>query len=151
MSKDFDLRITRETDGEEALVAFTYEYDDEPHERLYYENPRRFSISLPEGSYHAEFLSDLQQTWPRFVLSSWEGIPSCEGYASASNVSLVEPPAICDSLIVNGDMELGTYGWYHRSDSDETKYGALVVTEEEGVDGSAAIGYFNRSSMHHGQ
>ncbi len=132
-------------------MPHVYKYDDEPHRRLYYENHRRFSISLPEGEYDAEFISDLQVTWPQFVFSSWEGIPSCDGHLSPPNLTIVEPPAVCDSLILNGDMELGTYGWYHRSDSSNTKNGELVVAEGEGVGGSVALGYYNRTQGFHGQ
>ncbi len=128
-----------------------YRYDDQPHRRLYYEHKRRFSISLPEGEYLAEFLSaDLQETWPKFALSTWEGIPSCDGHLSPPNLTLVEPPAICNSLTLNEDMELGTYGWYHRSSSSDTKNGELVVAEGEGIDGSVALRYYNRTSNYHG-
>ncbi len=127
-----------------------YKYDDQPHRRLYYERLRRFSISLPEGEYHADFISDLQETWPKFALPVWEGIPSCDGHLLPSNLTLVEPPANCDSLTLNEDMELGTYGWYHRSDSSNTKNGELVVAEGEGIDGSVALRYYNRTSNYHG-
>ncbi len=149
-STDFALKITRETDEADVLVPFTYKYDNDVHLSHYYENHRLFSISLPEGNYQAEFVSDLQQIWPRFVLPHWEGVPQCEGYVLASNLTLLEPPAICDELIVNGDMEQGTYSWLHRNSDSRTQYGALVAVEGEGIDSSVALRHYNRSNSYAG-
>ena len=149
-SNHFDMKITRESDGKEVLVPYSYQYDDNLHLKKYYNNFRVFSVSLPEGTYKVEFLKDLQQVWPRFVLSRWEGIPKCKGYVSAKNIALIEPPANCDNIIINGDMELGTHYWYHRNGNSDTKFGELLAVSGEGVDGSTALRHYNRTNGYAG-
>lgn len=147
-SHEFDVRITRLSDAKETIVPFSYKYEDENHEQLYAENFRFFSTSLPQGSYSVEFVKDLQPQWPRFVLSRWEGIPSCSGYAESADISIFEPIPNCDNIILNGDMEQGLKYWKHENNKDTNKGELLVV--EEGLNGSKAIRYVNRSSNGHG-
>ena len=100
---------------------------------------RLFSVLLPEGSYKVEFLKEIQQTWPIFALSRWEGIPKCKGYVSAENLTLIEPTPNYDNLIMNGDIELGTHYWYHRNGNSNIKHGELLAVLGEGVGGSTAL------------
>ena len=140
---EFDLRITRMSDGKNTLVPFTYKFDDDEQNKHYDENYRFFSASLPEGSYQVEFLKDLQLEWPTFVLPRWEGIPSCEGYVSAANITLLEPEPSCDKLIMNGDMEQGRYSWYHRELN--IKDNSLEIVEGGGINNSTALKSNRRS------
>ena len=87
---------------------------------------------------------------PLSLLYYFSCVPTYEGYVSAENITLIEPPANCDNLIMNGDMELGTHYWYHRNDNSDTKYGELVAVSGEGVDGSTALRHYNRSSGYAG-
>ena len=146
----YDLRVKRVHDGKETLVPFTYKHDNDQHLKQYYLYHRIFSVSLPEGYYQVEFLQDLQPVWPRFALTRWEGIPSCPGYVSQKNVTVVEPLPECDgNLIINGDAESGTYYWYHRN-SRSTTSGELLAVPGEGIDGSTALRHYNRSSGYAG-
>ena len=146
VSDDSSLRITRETDGKDAIVPFIYKYDDNTHLKHYSDNFRFFSVSLPTGSYRLEFLDKSQQPlWPGFVLPRWEGIPQCKGYVSEANITVVEPPSVlCDELVVNGDMELGISHWNHRSSNGNTKYGGLIAVEGQGMNNSTALRHYNR-------
>ena len=146
-TQKFDLSVTRKTDGEKAIVPFTYKYDDDSHRKHYSENYRVFSVSLPIGAYKIEFLKDLQPTWPTFVLPRWEGTPECEGYVFAENITVVDTYRTCDELIVNGDMDQGVYHWYHRNDRG-TERGILAATIEE--DGSTGLKHYNRYSSSSG-
>ena len=144
ISEEFDLQITRQTDGETAILPSTYKYDDDIHTKHYSESYRFFSVSLPMGLYQVEFLNDLQPTWPAFVLPRWEGIPTCDGYVSAANITIIEPTLSCDEIIVNGDMEQGLRQWFHRNDRSGTSRGGLEAVEGAGVNNSTALKHFNR-------
>ena len=146
---DLDVRVTRNSDGESTLFPYTYTWDNDTHSKHYSERFRLFPLSLPEGSFKVEFLKDFQPIWPKFVLQRWEGVPTCEGFLSQSNIELVRPPSSCDDLIVNGDMELSTDYWFH-SNSGTSDQGALILVEGAGVDNSNALRVYNRKTMFSG-
>ena len=146
---EFDVRITRQADGKSTFVPYTYKYDDDPHQKHYYDQFRFFSISLPAGSYQLEFLKDLQPAWPNFVLQRWEGIPKCEGYLLESHVDLVRPYATCDNLIVNGDMEEGAYYWLHGKGGASIN-DVLLPIKGKGLNDSTALRRGYRSSPYDG-
>lgn len=153
-SEGIDIRVTRVTDYVEALVPYNqYDFDDNIHRKHCNNNLRGYSFSLPAGEYIVEFLQDLQISWPKFALPQLDGSPDCNGYMSEENITLIELDgklSLCDNLIVNGDMEQGTYSWYHRNSHSNTKYGELLAVEGQGIDGSAALRYYNRSSYYAG-
>ena len=149
-SNEYDLVISRMSDGVQAVVPFVYEYDDNEHLNHYTDQFRLFSASLPTGSYDIAFMKDLQPRWPTFVLPRWEGVPNCSGYVSANNLTLVEPLSSCDDMILNGDMELGTYHWKHRNSRSDKEYGEILAVEGAGMNRSVAIRYYNRTSNYHG-
>ncbi len=152
-SEDIDVRVTRRSDEVETLVPYNrYFYEDDVHRKHYTGNLRAFSIALPEGEYTLEFLKDLKITWPKFARPRMEGRPDCEGYMSQDDISVVEPqgaPGTCDNLIANGDMEQGLLYWGHRNHHG-TDHGELLAMPGEGIDGSTALRYYNRSSGYHG-
>ena len=152
-SNDYDLRVTRQTDGEEAIVPFTYKYDDDDDYNLkhFADQYRYFTVSLPMGSYKLEFVKDLQPVWPSFVLPRWEGIPECEGYVFKADITVVEPSSVsCNELIVNGDMEQGIHHWLHRNWRGNPIHGALVAARYEGINNSTAVRHYNRDSGYAG-
>ena len=94
----------------------------------------------------------MQITWPKFARPRLEGKPDCEGHVAEEDVIVVEPagsPSTCDDLIINGDMEQGLLYWGHRNHYSGTQHGELLSVRE-GIDGSAALRYYNRSSGYHG-
>jgi len=97
---------------------------------------RKFSVSLPMGSFRAQFLDDSGiVSWPRFVQEVWRSSPDCSQYATPSNVSLFEPPVgDCSNLVVNGNFDSGTmYPWHHRDS------GVIRLLPGEGLNGSTAL------------
>lgn len=114
---------------------------------------RKFSVSLRAGEYTVEFLdTEGLVSWPTFVEEKWEGVPECTGYASAGNVTIIEPSSIrrglaspgCDNLIENGSMNDGTtYRWRHHG-------GGVEYLEEEGINGTGALGTTNRRNVWQG-
>ena len=147
---EFDLRITRITDGKKTMVPFTYKYDDDEQRKHLETNYRFFSASLPQGSYQVEFLKDFELQWPTFIIPRWEGVPACEGYFSASDITVLEPePLSCDELIVNGDMEQGRYSWHHR-DNLVYRSDALEVVRDGGINNSTALRNNKRSRDYFG-
>ena len=146
---DFDLRITRQTDGKNIIAPYTYKYDDDQNMKHYSEHFRYFSISLPSGSYRLEFLKNLQPAWPSFVLQRWEGTPECEGYLLESQIDLVHPYSTCDNLIFNGDMKDGTNYWLHRNGGNSNN-GLLLAAEDGGLNDSATLRHSHRSSVNDG-
>ncbi len=149
-TENFDLRVTRLSDMKEVLVPFTYKYDGDNHLKLFYENHRFFSLSLPDGSYKVEFLRDLQISWPKFVMPRWGGKPYCQGHVYSENLTIIEPASPCDELIINGQIEQGTAYWYHRNSNADTKYGEIVAVEGQGINASTALRHYNRSNGYAG-
>jgi len=99
-------------------------------------NYRKFSVSLPMGSYRAQFLDETGTvSWPRFVIELWKSPPECNNYPSPKNVTLFEPPVgDCSNLIENGNFENGSsYPWHHRND------GYLRILPGAGLNGSTAL------------
>ena len=81
--------------------------------------PRKFSASLPRGTYTAEFVDEEgNQVWPTFVEELWEATPDCPNSAGPLDVTLVKPPidtSSCDELIRNGGQDeiLEYEPWVH--------------------------------------
>ena len=78
---------------------------------------RKFSASLPEGSYTAEFIDENgTQVWPKYAEEYWSKEPDCSGFSTGLgsrrlsvspnvNVTLVKPEVdetYCTELILNG-------------------------------------------------
>ena len=106
---------------------------------------RRFSASLPAGSYRAEFVDGDGNTgvWPTYVEETWQKEPACSGFATKDMVELVRPEiqdSECDELVTNGghDAMINTAEpWSHTCydwSSDNVKVGAGL-----GKDNSNAI------------
>ncbi len=154
----YDLKVTREDDGAVTYIPSIYEYDGYSNHNynmsLHEGYPRRYSASLPFGKYQLEFFENDKPVWPQYVFERWEGVPDCEGYASLSNVTIVERELVnreCDDLIVNGNMDDGVDGWLHRDANSGPKgEGYLLALPEAGIGGSTAIGYFDRGHQYHG-
>ena len=54
--------------------------------------PRVFSVSLPSGSYTAQFIDeDGSALWPTFVEEVWEASPNCDGAAAPGEITVVKP------------------------------------------------------------
>ena len=68
---------------------------------------RRFSVSLPAGSYTAEFLDENEVlSWPTFVEDHWNKEPDCAGFASFDDVTILKPADFdCDELVRNGGLD----------------------------------------------
>jgi len=69
--------------------------------------PRKFSASLPSGSYTAQFIDEEgNQVWPTYVEELWEAAPDCAMSASPLDIILSKPQidlsSQCDELIRNG-------------------------------------------------
>jgi len=98
-------------------------------------NLRKFSVSLPIGSFQAQFLDDTGAvSWPRFVQERWKSSPDCSNYVNPSNVALFEPTVgDCSNLIVNGNFENGSaYPWHRRN-------GVIRLLPGAGLNGSTAL------------
>ncbi len=153
-SAGYDLQVIREDDGVEVYFPAFYEYDDNFNRSLYEDHSRKYTVSLPEGSYQITFLDNGIPVWPQYVYELWLSKPPCEGYVSVSNVTIVEPDleeGECDNLIKNGDMEKGLDGWTHRnSRSGDPGQDYLKALPGVGIGGSMAIGCFDRTSQYHG-
>lgn len=149
---EFSLRVTREDDGSEVLVPDIFLYDDDGTNRAsYFDHYRTYSVSLPAGAFKLEFFdNDGVPSWPRYVYEIWEGIPDCEGYGSVQDVTIVEPELDCNDMIMNGNMEEGTYGWLHNNDSGNTFWGYLEALPNIGIGGSTALAYYNRKTKYMG-
>ena len=84
----------------------------------YFSDPyasRRFSVSLPTGSYTAEFLDEFGvPSWPTYVEEFWLKEPDCTGFVSFDDIDILKPPTDCDELIRNGGVEFNTTEpWIH--------------------------------------
>ena len=100
---------------------------------------RRFSASLPTGSYTAVFIDEAgNQAWPTFVEEVWEKAPDCSGGASPGEVTIIKPvvdAAACAELMRNGgqDATLTTSDpWLHT-------HPGVRVGAGLGINGSDAI------------
>lgn len=72
---------------------------------------RKFSVSLPSGSYTARFVDqDGIHVWPTFVEETWEATPDCQMSSAPFDITLSEPHADfgCDELIRNGGQDDAT-------------------------------------------
>lgn len=110
---------------------------------------RRFSVSLPSGSYEAEFLDENgQRAWPEYVEEYWAKEPDCaSGFASLGDVTLLKPDVEpqCTELVLEGGpgTHTSTEPWIHTMGSSyDIKVGTGV-----GVEGTDAILTENR--QHH--
>ena len=68
---------------------------------------RKFSVSLPSGSYTAEFINDQgTRVWPTFVEEVWEKAPDCANSAAPLDITLLKPQIDvtmeCDEFIRKG-------------------------------------------------
>ncbi len=150
----YDLKVTRD-DGAVTYIPSIYEYDGyagHNYNRSLYEHyPRKYAASLPFGKYELEFFENGSPVWPKYVYEIWEGVPDCEGYASVSDITVVERALVngeCDDLIVNGDMEDGVAGWLHRDGNSGPKgEGYLLALPGRGIGGSKAIGQYLRENI----
>ncbi len=153
-SSDYDLQVTRDDDGVEVYFPSYYEWDHDFNRSLYDHYYRKYTVSLPQGSYRITFLDNGNPVWPRYAYEQWLSTPQCEGYAPVSDVTVVEPELYageCNDLIQNGDMEQGLDGWNHRdSNSGLPGYSYLKSLPGAGIGGSKAIGYFDRQSKYYG-
>lgn len=146
---NFDIRVVRLSDRKDIYVSYTYPYDGDAHRKHYSGNFRLFPVSLPEGDYEVEFLSDMESAWPITVLQRWEGMPRCQGSVSPSNISLVEPKSGCNNLILNGDLRQGSYYWLHNN-AREAKDGELLFLDGIGINNSPALKLVNRRNEYIG-
>ena len=150
-SEDYDLKVSRiEDDFErEVIVPAYYIYDDNRHLKTYEMNQRMYSIPIPFGNYTLKFFQNGIHVWPNYVYEQWEGIPQCEGYVSISNITIIKPAITndhCDELFINSNMKNGLKTWKHRDDN----YGNLELLTGVGINGTNAIGYFNKRDTYHG-
>lgn len=116
-------------------------------------NGRRFSASLPEGSYTAEFIDENgTQVWPKYAEEYWAKEPDCSGFATglgrrlsvSHNVTLVKPEVNetdCTELILNGGqgdengLIITTEPWI----TTLGRPGNIVVAPALGTNGSDAL------------
>ena len=77
----------------------------------YFSDPnagRKFSASLPLGTYTAEFINqEGAQVWPQYVEETWNKPPDCYGFATVDSVTILKPPVNeeqCVDLIRNGGI-----------------------------------------------
>ena len=105
---------------------------------------RRFSASLPAGSYTVEFIDEFDnRVWPTYAEENWQKEPDCPGSASPGDVTLLEPSVgSCDDLVRGqGEASLSTSDpWIHTQGHSRT----IVLAPGQGVDGTDAIATVNR-------
>ncbi len=149
----YDLEVVRD-DGTVTYPPSFYQYDDDYNRSLYEDYSRKFPVYMTHGNYQVRFLLDGEPVWPRYVYELWEGVPDCVGHVSTSNITIFEPElqdGECDDLIQNGDMEQGVWGYMHREpNSGNDNHAYLKSLPGAGVDGSNAVGIFDRGNRHWG-
>lgn len=101
--------------------------------------PRVFSVSLPSGSYTAQFIDeDGSALWPTFVEEVWEASPNCDGAAAPGEITVVKPEVdalLCEELIRK--TLTTSEPWSHTDPGVELAVGL-------GMDGSDAVRTTNR-------
>lgn len=108
---------------------------------------RRFSASLPAGTYTGEFINEQgAQVWPQYVEETWQKPPDCAGFAAVDSISILKPAISeqqCVDLIRNGGVDdniMTTQPWISTMGQPRE----LVVRNGLGVGGANAIGTANR-------
>jgi hypothetical protein len=70
---------------------------------------RKFSVSLPSGSYTAQFVDEVgNQVWPTYVEELWEAEPDCSTSAGPLDITLSKTHidiSDCNELIRNGGQD----------------------------------------------
>ena len=160
-TENWKLKITNTDTGVEMEVPGTIQIRNEKFASDAYAS-RRFSASLPAGSYTAQFIDeDGNLAWPKYVEELWSKEPDCSGFATGVNGRklqhtvvvnpsdvIVIPPNVtesnCTELIDNGldaDHINYTVPWQHT----EAWYGqSLIVGPDEGVNSTDAIVAYER-------
>jgi hypothetical protein len=106
---------------------------------------RKFSASLPAGTYTAEFINENgYQVWPQYVEETWQKPPDCAGFAQVDSVTLLKPPISeeqCVELVRNGGIHGNTtFPWISTLGQPRN----IVIRKGMGIDGTDAIGTMNR-------
>lgn len=72
------------------VPSLVWELDDNYVADMY--AGRTFQVSLPEGSYTAEFLNEGEErVWPTYVEETWQKTPECSGFAIETSITLLKP------------------------------------------------------------
>jgi len=114
---------------------------------------RVFQVSLPQGSYTAEFLDENGiRAWPTYVEETWQKTPECSGFATETSITLLKPESFdpevdCLELArdyrdVNGIL-LNTEPWSKTFPIWERR--EVTVASGMGMDGKDAIKTVGRS------
>eukprot|EP00804_Cyclotella_cryptica_P014145 CCRYP_005584-RA/>CCRYP_005584-RA protein AED:0.03 eAED:0.03 QI:259/1/1/1/0.94/0.9/20/117/3951 len=107
--------------------------------------PRKFSASLPSGTYTAQFMDEEgNEVWPTYVEELWEAAPDCAMSASPLDITLSKPQvdvaSYCDELIRNGGQTkilTTSEPWVHTDPG-------VQVGSKLGINFTDAIGTVNR-------
>eukprot|EP00591_Stephanopyxis_turris_P012014 CAMPEP_0195517630 /NCGR_PEP_ID=MMETSP0794_2-20130614/11096_1 /TAXON_ID=515487 /ORGANISM="Stephanopyxis turris, Strain CCMP 815" /LENGTH=1723 /DNA_ID=CAMNT_0040646463 /DNA_START=75 /DNA_END=5246 /DNA_ORIENTATION=+ len=137
--------IVTKADGSLRIeVPGNYESTDKTKDIHNFRRLRRFSASLPEGKYTAEFHDESgNQAWPTFAEEFWERKPACAGSAEVGSVTFLEVGTHnCDLLIRNSDMET-IEPYYHNG-------GDIEHVPQGGIGGTGALKTKSRSRYYHG-
>jgi len=129
-------------------VDNTYWYEEEDTEvvtlirNTQVDRLRYFSVTLPKGSYTAEFVDTSGNTvWPKFAEEKYQDA-LCPDALDDGSVHLTIPEVAaseCESLLRNGDAETSdTYHTYWRH-----RHGGISLIPGKGIDGSNAFGQLN--------
>ena len=114
----------------------------------YFSDPsagRKFSASLPAGTYTAEFINENgDQVWPQYVEETWQKPPDCAGFAQVDSVTVLKPPISeeqCVELVRNGGIHGNTtFPWISTLGQPRN----IAIRKGMGIDGTDAIGTMNR-------
>ena len=106
---------------------------------------RKFSASLPAGTYTAEFINENgDQVWPQYVEETWQKPPDCAGFAQVDSVTVLKPPISeeqCVELVRNGGIHGNTtFPWISTLGQPRN----IAIRKGMGIDGTDAIGTMNR-------
>eukprot|EP00804_Cyclotella_cryptica_P009369 CCRYP_018076-RB/>CCRYP_018076-RB protein AED:0.03 eAED:0.03 QI:374/1/1/1/0.94/0.9/20/617/4181 len=83
--------------------------------------PRKFSVSLPSGTYTARFIDEEgNEVWPTYVEELWDSAPDCAMSASPLDITLLKPKihvtSYCNEMIRNGgqsELLMSSEPWAH--------------------------------------
>ena len=114
----------------------------------YFSDPsagRKFSASLPAGTYTAEFINENgDQVWPQYVEETWQKPPDCAGFAQVDSVTVLKPlisEEQCVELVRNGGIHGNTtFPWISTLGQPRN----IAIRKGMGIDGTDAIGTMNR-------
>jgi len=156
-TENWKLKVRNTFSGDEMLIPSTLQVQNTAaRSEHYFSDPlagRRFSVSLPAGSYLAEFLDENGDlAWPTYVEEVWQKEPDCSGFASPGDITILKPPVDCTELIRNGGQDTTlatTEPWLHTM-YNKNRDSDLSIGTSLGIDGSDAIITYMRTDSGHG-